>query len=138
MDTGRVFDSIESAQGFVGLLSETVSEAKKDVDAEVEKALDSQSGRRLQALRMVSYNLEKLAVHMKKSCRILNDLRSLRRLLFEERAWAKKPAKTAAIAAVAPKAGAVAAKPALPIPIASTVTSGSRRPSAGPRTTAVA
>jgi hypothetical protein len=36
-------------------------------------------------LRIVAYKLEKLAQHMKQSQRILNDLRSLRRLLFEER-----------------------------------------------------
>jgi hypothetical protein len=84
-DAASNFDSIESAHEFVGLLSETVMQVKKEVDADVERALDSQYPRRLEALRMVSYNLEKLAVHMNKSCRILNDLRSLRRLLFEER-----------------------------------------------------
>lgn len=91
-DAGCHFDSIESAHEFVALLSETVMQAKKEVDGDVERALDSQYPRRLEALRMVSYNLEKLAVHMNKSCRILNDLRSLRRLLFEERsAVAAKP-----------------------------------------------
>jgi len=79
---GNHFESIESAHDFIGLFSETVTEVKKEVDAEI---LDSESARRVQALRTVSYNLEKLAVHMKKSCRILNDLRTLRRLLLEER-----------------------------------------------------
>jgi hypothetical protein len=32
--------------------------------------------------------LEKLEGHVKQSNRILNDLRTLRRLLFEERTWA--------------------------------------------------
>ncbi len=100
--SGKVFDSIESAQDFVQLLSETIAEAKKEVDSDVEAALDSQSSRRLEAFRMVSYNLEKLAVHMKKSCRILNDLRSLRRLLLEQRTAPVRARKEAAKSPEAP------------------------------------
>jgi hypothetical protein len=37
------------------------------------------------ALRLAVYNLEKLEMHVNRSSRILNDLRTLRRLLFEER-----------------------------------------------------
>ena len=96
-EAGSHFESIESARDFVCLLSETLTEVKQEVDAEIETALDSQSPRRLQALRMVSYNLEKLAVHVKTSCRILNDLRSLRRLLCEERS------ATAPVACKAPE-----------------------------------
>jgi hypothetical protein len=40
----------------------------------------------LDALRVAAYNVEKLEFHLNRSSRILNDLRSLRRLLFEERA----------------------------------------------------
>lgn len=82
---GTNFESIESAHDFIDLLSETITEVKNEVDADTKRALESKSARRVQALRTVSYNLEKLAVHMKKSCRILNDLRTLRRLLCEER-----------------------------------------------------
>jgi hypothetical protein len=39
----------------------------------------------LDALRIALDNLEKLELHVNRSSRILNDLRSLRRLLFEER-----------------------------------------------------
>jgi hypothetical protein len=46
----------------------------------------------MDALRLALYNLEKLEFHFHKSVRILNDLRSLRRLLFEERAGAGAPA----------------------------------------------
>lgn len=40
---------------------------------------------------MALYNLEKLEVHLSRSSRILNDLRTLRRLLFEERAAGTRP-----------------------------------------------
>ncbi len=89
--SGKIFDSIESAHGFVTLLAETVVEAKAEIDCDVEQELDSKSPRRLQAFRVISYNLQKLALHMRHSCRILNDLRSLRRLLLEERARPAAP-----------------------------------------------
>ncbi|HXZ79483.1 MAG TPA: hypothetical protein VEG30_06095 [Terriglobales bacterium] len=82
---GSPFDSIESAYDFLGLLSEVVDETKKAINEDVEGESTSKAPRRLDALRLAFYNLEKLEVHMKKSVRILNDLRSLRRLLFEER-----------------------------------------------------
>jgi hypothetical protein len=39
----------------------------------------------VQALQLVSFNLHKLEKHIRKSRRILNDLRILRRLLHQER-----------------------------------------------------
>jgi hypothetical protein len=82
---GSPFDSIESAHEFVALLAETVREAKCDVEADVQRESASESPRRLDALRTTLYSMEKLELHMNKSRRILNDLRSLRRLLFDER-----------------------------------------------------
>ncbi len=126
-EPGKVFDSIESAHDFVRLLNETVIEAKKDVDKDVEAALDSQSSRRLQAFRMVSYNLEKLAMHMKHTCRILNDLRSLRRLLLEERGGA----------VIARKAALAASQPDVRVPKAPLLPTAPRR-LAPPRSTIAA
>jgi len=83
---GRPFDSIESAHEFVVLLAETVREAKRDVEADVQRESGSQFPRRLDALRTALYSMERLELHMNKSRRILNDLRSLRRLLLGERA----------------------------------------------------
>ncbi|MGD0569415.1 MAG: hypothetical protein ABSA78_13515 [Candidatus Sulfotelmatobacter sp.] len=83
--SGRPFDSIESAHEFVALLVETVRDAKRDVEADIQRESDSAAPRRLDALRTTLYSMEKLELHMNKSRRILNDLRSLRRLLFEER-----------------------------------------------------
>lgn len=77
---GNAFESIESAHGFVTLLTETVIEAKRDIEADVEKEFNTRS-RRLDVLRMALYSLEKLEVHMTKSRRILDDLRCQRNLL---------------------------------------------------------
>ncbi len=76
------FDNIESAQQFVELLFDAIEEARREVEAD---AAQPQSERRQQALQLVSYNLAKLSLHMGTSRRILNDLRSLRRLLYQER-----------------------------------------------------
>jgi hypothetical protein len=80
------FDSIESAHEFVTLLAETALQAKRDIDADVQREASSNNfPRRVEAMRLALYNLEKLELHMTKSRRILNDLRSLRRFLFKER-----------------------------------------------------
>jgi len=88
---GSPFESIESAHEFVALLAETVRQAKQDVEADVQRESSSGSPRHLDALRTALYSMEKLEQHMNKSRRILNDLRSLRRLLFEERAPKPQP-----------------------------------------------
>jgi len=82
---GSPFDSIESAHEFVALLAETVREAKRDVEADIQREADSKFPRHLDALRTTLYSMEKLELYVNKSRRTLNDLRSLRRLLFEER-----------------------------------------------------
>jgi hypothetical protein len=79
------FDTIESAQEFLTLLREAVDDAKHNVDTDILEEVDSRTPRRLDALRLVSFKLEKLEQNMKASCRLLNDLRTLRRLLMEER-----------------------------------------------------
>jgi Ni,Fe-hydrogenase III large subunit len=75
------FDSIESAQEYVRLLAEAVTEAKQELEADVEKALTADVPRRLQVLRMALYDLEKLQLHMNTSHRILDELRSLHPLM---------------------------------------------------------
>ena len=76
------FDSIESAQQFVGLLIEAIEDSRRDVDADIELARNSRSKRYKQALQIVSNNLAELSQHMATSNRILKNLRSLRRLLL--------------------------------------------------------
>jgi hypothetical protein len=79
------FDSIEGSHEYVALLAEALAEARRDVDAEVRIAEQEGAQRRKEALILVSYNLAKLNLHITTSRRILNDLRTLRRLLLDER-----------------------------------------------------
>jgi len=79
------FDSIEGSHEYVAMLSEALAEARLEVEAEVAAAESDHADRRKQALLLVSYNLAKLHLHITSSRRILNDLRSLRRLLLAER-----------------------------------------------------
>ena len=83
------FQSIENAQHYIRLLIETVKEAKRDIDDEISLATLQMSQRRVEALCVVEYNLEKLQRHLSASGRTLSDLRSLRRLLHDERTGAK-------------------------------------------------
>src|ERR1700685_2372983 len=79
------FDNIEGSHEYVAMLAEALEEARRDVETEVAAADREGAGRRKQALLLVSYNLAKLNLHITTSRRILNDLRSLRRLLLSER-----------------------------------------------------
>ncbi len=79
------FDSIEDAHEFLTLLAQTVFETKLDIEADVQRESSGNFPRRAEALKLALYTLERLEFHMLRSRRILNDLRTLRRLLFEER-----------------------------------------------------
>jgi len=79
------FDSIEGSYQYVDMLSDAITEARRDVEAEVALAEKENADRRKQGLLLVSYNLAKLESHMTTSRRILNDLRTLRRVLLAER-----------------------------------------------------
>jgi hypothetical protein len=79
------FDSIESSHEYVAMLAEAVEEARREVEEEVSTAEREGADRRKEALLLVSYNLAKLHLHITGSRRILNDLRTLRRLLLAER-----------------------------------------------------
>jgi hypothetical protein len=79
------FDSIENAHDYVSLLGEVIAEAKSEIEAGLAEASKTRSERRVQALQIVQFKLNKLEQHLKTSSRLLNDLRSLRRLLLEER-----------------------------------------------------
>jgi hypothetical protein len=79
------FDSIEGSHEYVAMLAESLDEARREVEAEVAAAEREGADRRKEALLLVSYNLAKLNLHITTSRRILNDLRTLRRLLLAER-----------------------------------------------------
>jgi hypothetical protein len=85
------FDSIENAHDYVRLLIDAVVEARRDIEPDIATAAESKMTRRVEALRLVQHKLDRLEQHLKACGRVLNDLRSLRRLLLEERA---EPAAT--------------------------------------------
>jgi hypothetical protein len=87
------FDSIEDAHQFIRLLHQAISETRLDIEADVQRESNSAFPRRLQAMQMTLYTLKKLEFHMQKSGRILNDLRTLRRLLFGERSSSGTPSR---------------------------------------------
>jgi len=82
------FGSIEDAHDFMTLMAQTVFETKLEIEADVQRESSSNYPRRAEALKLTLYTLSRLEFHMQRSQRILNDLRTLRRLLFEERAVA--------------------------------------------------
>jgi hypothetical protein len=77
------FDNIEGSSEYVALLAESLDEARRDVEAEIAAADRDGADRRKEALLLVAFNLANL--HITSSRRILNDLRTLRRLLLAER-----------------------------------------------------
>jgi uncharacterized membrane protein YccC len=79
------FDSVENAHEYIRLLREAIADARQDIAADLAAGSETNSDRRLEALRLVHYKLEKLEQHLHNSSRVLNDLRTLRRLLFDER-----------------------------------------------------
>ena len=83
--TDTPFDSVESAHEYIRLLEEAIADGKRDIAADLAVAAQESPDRRLEAQRLVHYKLEKLEQHLHHSSRLLNDLRSLRILLFEER-----------------------------------------------------
>lgn len=96
-DPETPFDSIEGSQEYVSLLADAIEEARQDVEADISVAMVEGAERRKEALQLVSYNLAKLTLHITTSRRILNDLRTLRRLLLAERQGEATPvAKQAA------------------------------------------
>ncbi len=78
------FASIESAEEYLALLVEAISETKEDVDAEIRECAATASIR-TDALRIASYDLALLQHHMHRSKRALNNLCMVRRLLLKER-----------------------------------------------------
>ena len=82
------FGSIESAQEYLRLLHEALQEAQVSFHKDVvdSEPLDEQGrARRVEALQLVGYKLNQLTNHINASRCVLNDLRTLRRLLLHER-----------------------------------------------------
>jgi hypothetical protein len=83
------FDNIESSHEYVTMLAEAIETTLAEVEADIALATADGATRRLEALQLVHFKLTRLVANMTASGRILNDLRSLRRLLLEERTLPK-------------------------------------------------
>ena len=80
------FETLESAYGFVGLLREAVDDAYATIlDETVLAQATAGAERRVDALRVVDHKLNSLRQNVLSSLILLNDLRTLRRLLLGER-----------------------------------------------------
>ena len=90
-ETESPFESIEGAHEYLVLLSQTLAEARQTAEADIVEHSKLNAERRVEAIRLAIYKLEKLEQHIKVSRRLLNDLRTLRRLLLDERAEAAAP-----------------------------------------------
>lgn len=84
------FQSIESAHQFLTLLAATSTKAKQELETNIARG-ELNPSRRLDALQVALYNLKKLELDINRSRRLLNDLRTLRRLLFSERTGVSVP-----------------------------------------------
>jgi hypothetical protein len=84
-ETVRCFDSIESAQDFMKILAETILDSMKDLNDDQHAAVQDGEPRRAQAIELAVFKLKTLNCHIHKSRIILNDLRTVRRLILNER-----------------------------------------------------
>lgn len=96
------FTTIESAYEFLTLMTEAMHDTRRDVEAESARA--SATPRRREAFQLVIYKLDKLEHHVARGRSLLNDLRTLRRLLYGERAQAR-PTSTHKAHAHGPRSG---------------------------------
>ena len=79
------FDSIEGSLEYLVLLRDAIETTRKSVAQESVRASAEAARRRLEALQLIAYKLDRLAWHVDGSRRLLNDLRMLKRLLLGER-----------------------------------------------------
>jgi hypothetical protein len=85
-DPSGPFDSLESAHAYLGLLREALDDAHASILDDTAMARTEGATRRVDALRLVEHKLNRLRQHLLASLLLLNDLRTLRRLLLGERA----------------------------------------------------
>lgn len=76
------FDNVDAAHEYVGLLLETVRQAREEVAHDLQRAQAEGEVRQTEALQLVAWKLERLESQLGSSRHLLNDLRRLRRLLL--------------------------------------------------------
>jgi hypothetical protein len=79
------FDSIESAYDFMNILAETILAARTDLHRDYQIALRESQTRRARAIELALYKTKMLNGYVQKSRLTLNDLRTIRRLILNER-----------------------------------------------------
>jgi hypothetical protein len=81
----RPFDSIESAQAFMDILAWTILDVMTELGSDHQIALREAQERRARAIALAIFKLKTLGCYVHKSRRALKDLRTLRRLILNER-----------------------------------------------------
>ena len=76
------FSTIESAHEFLALLGDEIDDAMADVREELATCTARTESRRVEAWQVVLFTLTKLSTRMAESRRLVNDLRSLRNLMY--------------------------------------------------------
>jgi hypothetical protein len=79
VSTPGPFETIDSAQEFMALLEQVVSETAATLHAQLQVTEQARYG---DGLRLAIYKLEQLRGHLQKSRRILNDLNMIERVLI--------------------------------------------------------
>jgi hypothetical protein len=93
------FSNLEDAHQYLSLLTEALNEARDTIQEDLAITKDLQGGeRRVEALQLVDFKLHQLRDHLSASRAIVNDLRTLRRLIFGEREQTSSSAAYAAVA----------------------------------------
>lgn len=84
-DSANPFHSLESAHEYLSLLLQALEDARHAIDENLGEAAAAHANRRIEALRVILHQLSLLDQHLRRSSRIINDLRTLRRMLLGER-----------------------------------------------------
>ncbi len=79
------FESIESAHDFMNILAQTVLDAMPELNLELQRAVHDGDDRRAKAIELAQFKLKTLSCNVYRCRRLLNDLRTLRRLILNER-----------------------------------------------------
>ena len=79
------FESIESAYDFMNVLAQMIMEAITDLHQDHQAAVRGGQDRRARAIELALFKAKTLNCYVHKSRRTLNDLRTIRRLIMNER-----------------------------------------------------
>lgn len=81
--TTQPFATLESALAFMHLLASEIEETRADVQQDIAGVQPDGDRRQMEALQLVDYKLNQLALHVGKSERLLRDLARLRALIID-------------------------------------------------------